>query len=261
MDNKPAIGLSLSGGGARGIAHLGVIKALLENGIEPDFIAGTSAGAIVGALYAAGHDPDSMLEFVEDASIWRVFKVSMPVNGLARLTYLRERLAQFIPEDRFEALRHPLFITATNLVAGTSEVFDRGPLFDVIVASCSIPLVFKPVQLNGAYYVDGGLLENMPVRPLEKAGAEIIIGVNVMPAIPVDPKSVQSVFGVATRIFDLSVQGNTRPNAERCHFFLDLKGVYPYHIFQFSKYRELYEIGYRSTVEQMGVLKAVVGKL
>lgn len=110
MKNEMKIGISLSGGGARGIAHIGVLEALLENGIQPEVIAGTSAGSIVGALYAAGKTPEEMLDFVKDSSILRIFRVGLPNKGLASLSYLRERLEEAIPEDNFESLQKHLFI-------------------------------------------------------------------------------------------------------------------------------------------------------
>ena len=251
MKDSVRIGMALSGGGARGIAHIGVLQALEEHGIFPDVLSGTSAGAIAGALYASGKTPEEMLEFVKDASILKVFKVSFPYSGLSKLTYLKERLSAYIPEDRFEGLRKKLFVTVANLNTGEPEIFQEGPLFDIIMASSAIPLVFQPVEIDGKLYVDGGLLENLPVRPLVYEDLDIIIGVNVMPLVDAPGKSVQSVVGIATRCFDLSIQGNTRPNVEFCDVFIEPKDVHRYNIFQFNKYQQLYEIGYRAAIEKM----------
>jgi NTE family protein len=245
------IGIALSGGGARGIAHIGVLQALEEQGISPAVLSGTSAGAIAGALYASGKTPAEMLEFVKDASILKVFKVSFPYSGLARLTYLRERLSAFIPEDRFEALQKKLFITVSNLNTGEPEIIQEGALFRAIMASSAIPLVFQPIEIDGNLYVDGGLLENLPVRPLVYEGLDIIIGVNVMPLVDAPSKSIQSVVGIASRCFDLSIQGNTRPNVEFCDVFIEPKNVHKYNIFQFNKYRQLYEIGYQAALDKI----------
>ena len=107
---KIKISIALSGGGARGIAHVGVLKALEENGIYPQIISGTSAGSIVGALYASGQTPEQMIEFVREASVMKIFKMGLPYSGLTKLTYLRDRLAAFIPNDSFEALDKKLFV-------------------------------------------------------------------------------------------------------------------------------------------------------
>ena len=115
MAARKRIGLALSGGGARGIAHIGVLQALEEQGIFPEVISGASAGAIVGALYAAGKTPEEIMEFVRKASFFKMFKVAIPFSGLTKLTYLRDKLAESIPEDRFEALEKKLFVAIANL--------------------------------------------------------------------------------------------------------------------------------------------------
>ncbi|MFM9952314.1 MAG: patatin-like phospholipase family protein [Saprospiraceae bacterium] len=244
--NNPKIGIAFSGGGARGIAHVGVLKALLENGIEPQVISGSSAGSIVGALYAAGKSPEEMLAFVKDSKLFKLIKVGLPNRGFTKLTYLRERLAETIAEDSFEALNKKLIVAISNLHTGVCEMVSKGPLFDVIVASSSIPLVFKPVELNGQLYVDGGLLNNLPVTPLLEE-VDFVIGVNVMPQVELRDTSLQSLIGVAARCFELSVVGNTRPDLERCHFVIEPKAVHNYHIFQFNQYEALYQIGYEAT--------------
>jgi len=256
---KKRLGLVLSGGGARGIAHIGVIRALQEHGIEADLIAGTSAGAIVGALYAAGHSPDSMLDFVRDASIWRIFKVGLPTDGLTKLTYLRERLAQFITQNDFAALQKPLHIAVTNLNTGKLEIKDSGPLFEAVMASSSIPLVFKPVEFDGQVYVDGGLLNNLPVAPIAEHCTHII-GVNVMPNLEVQNKAVQSVFGIATRCFELSIYANTLPSARDCDWLIEPKELYRYNIFQFNKYREIHDLGYEEAIAQVEQIKAALSQ-
>lgn len=257
-NEKIRIGIAFSGGGARGIAHIGVLQALEEHGFAPQVLSGASAGSIVGALYASGQTPQQILEFVKGASVLKIVKVGLPYSGLTKLTYLRDRLAAFIPEDSFEALPKKLYVAVTNLNTGQLEILDSGPLFQAVMASSALPLVFQPVEIDGQLYVDGGLLENMPIRPLVYADVDLIIGVNVMPLVDAPNKSVQSVFGIATRCFDLSIQANTRPNVELCDLYIEPVGVRRYHIFQFNKYREFYEIGYQSAMEQMPELARLV---
>jgi len=253
-NSKPTIGIALSGGGARGIAHIGVLKALLENGIEPTVISGASAGSIVGALYAAGKTPEEMLTFVKDSNLFRLIKVGLPNRGFTNLNYLRERLSQVIVNDSFEALSKRLTVAIANLHTGICEMKDSGSLFDVIVASCSIPLVFKPIEINGQLYVDGGLLNNLPTTPLLNT-TDFIIGVNVMPQVALHDTSLQSLMGIATRCFELSIVSNTLPDLERCHFVIEPKAVHSYHIFQFNQYEALYQIGYEATLEALPELK------
>lgn len=244
------IGICLSGGGAKGIAHIGVLKALQESGIYPDMVAGTSAGSIIGALYAAGKSPDEMLDFVRDASLLKAYKVIMPSDGFTKLSFLKEKLARSIAQDSFEGLNKKLYVAITNLITGECEIRHSGPLFDVIVASSSIPLVFSPVEINGHLYVDGGLLSNFPVTPLI-GQCDVIIGVNLMPREPVPDKSVQNLLGIATRCFSLSVWSNTQPNLKHCHVLIEPSNVEQYNIFQFNRYRELVETGYESALDQI----------
>ncbi|NUO02117.1 MAG: patatin-like phospholipase family protein [Saprospiraceae bacterium] len=256
---KTKIGIAFSGGGARGIAHIGVLKALLENGIEPQVISGASAGSIVGALYAAGKSPEEMLNFVKDSNLLKLIKVGLPKRGFTKLTYLRERLAQTIPEDSFEGLKKKLIVAIANLHTGTCEMVSTGPLFDVIVASSSIPLVFKPMEINGQLYVDGGLLSNLPAIPLLEE-ADFVIGVNVMPQVELHDTSLQSLVGVAARCFELSIVSNSRPDLEQCHFIIEPKAVHSFHIFQFNQYETLFRIGYEAALEVMPALLELLKK-
>ena len=251
------IGIALSGGGARGVAHIGVLKALQEEGIRPQVVAGTSAGAIIGALYAAGKSPEEMLDFIKDSRIWRILQVGIPYDGLTKLTYLKKRLKDVLEIDSFDALDHKLHIAVTNLNTGLVETMHSGKLFDVIVASSSIPLVFKPVEINGASYVDGGLLNNLPVEPLIGEVSHII-GVNAMPNLSVGNKAVQSVFGIATRCFELSIYANSRKNLELCDIVIAPEKLYRYNIFQFNKYKAICDIGYQAAYDMMPAIKALL---
>ncbi len=255
---KLRIGLVLSGGGARGIAHLGVLRALHEAGIYPEEVAGTSAGAIAGALYCSGLSPDRMLDFVRDATVLKFLKVTVPYAGLTKLTYLQSRLAAFIDEDSFEGLQRKLHVVVTNLNKGRWEVFDSGPLFRAVLASSAIPLIFKPIEIEGELFVDGGLLNNLPVHPLVKRELDLIIGVNVMPLVEAPPRSVQSALGIATRCFDLSIQANARHSRELCDLLIEPRRLNAYHIFHLNKYEDLEEIGYRAAQESMDQLEALL---
>lgn len=254
MQQNIRIGIAFSGGGARGIAHIGALKALEEAGIKPEVLSGTSAGAIVGCLYAYGLSIDKMLEFIKDTQLFGLIKLGLPKAGLTKLTYLKERLTNYIEEDRFEALQKPLYVAISNLNTGELEIKHSGPLFEVIMASSSIPLVFKPVEIDGEIYVDGGLLNNLPVSPL-LPHTDFIIGVNVMPHLNVPNKSVQSLFGIATRCFDLSIQANSRPELALCDVVIEPKKCNGYHLFHINKYQEIFDIGYEEAKKQIPKIK------
>jgi NTE family protein len=255
MNQKTKIGLSLSGGGARGIAHIGVLQALEENNIYPSAIAGTSAGAIVGGLYAAGKRPDEILAFVKNSSFFAAFlKGGLPSAGLIKLTYLKEKLNEQINEDSFEALEIPLYVALSNLNTGECDIFSEGPVIEAIIASASVPLIFKPVRINGDVYVDGGLLNNMPVHPLKKT-TDKILGVNVMPNRGTPRQKYTGALSIAGRCFDLSIYANTKPNLSLCDVVIEPEGVSQFNIFHFNQFKTLYEIGYEAAIEKMDLIK------
>ncbi len=254
------IGVCFSGGGARGVAHIGVLVALQEAGIPIAALAGTSAGAIVGALHAAGVSTQDMHELARQSSMFKIYRMGIPRMGLTRLDYLRDRLEKLIPEDDFGALQIPLYVGMTNLCSGQLVIRSQGPLHQVIEAACSVPLVFKPVEIDGDYYADGGLLNNMPVEPL-LTKTDFVIGVNVMPQVAVDPKELNSWMGIASRCFDLSIHANTRVAAAKCDYLIEPKGIHKYGIWQFTRNEEMYQIGYESAKAVIPDLKRRIGLL
>ncbi|MEM9835883.1 MAG: patatin-like phospholipase family protein [Bacteroidota bacterium] len=244
MQETKKIGLTLSGGGARGAAHIGIIKALEEANIHPTHIVGVSAGAIVGALYAAGKSPEEMMDFISESSMIKLIRLGIPTTGLTTMDYLRERLKAILPQDDFAALGKSLHVGVTNLEDGRFELHDSGKLHDMVAASCSIPFVFKPMSINGTYYVDGGIVNNMPVSPLE-GKVDYIIGSNLTPINSVARKELSSVISISWRCFDLSIMANTQAGRGKCDLLFEPSSIAAYSIFAFSKIKELYEIGYQ----------------
>lgn len=257
MDKPYQLGIALSGGGARGIAHIGVLQALEDHGIKPDVLSGTSAGAIVAALYASGKSPAEILALVKEASLFKFFKVGLPYAGLTKHTYLKERLKETIAEDSFEALQVPCYIAISNLNTGVCEVRNSGPLFDVVAASSAIPLIFQPVEIDGQQYVDGGLLENMPVAAIRDL-ADYVLGINVMPALMAEKSEVKNVFGIAQRCFDLSILANTQPSIDHCDLVVEPEGIRKYTILHLNKYQEIHDIGYAAMKAKVPALEAIL---
>lgn len=244
------IGLTLSGGGARGTAHIGVLKALLEGGVVPNRLVGVSSGAIVATLYSAGMAPDDMLKFVLESSMLRVIKFGIPLTGLTTLDYLKERLALIVPENSFEGLKYPLHIGITNLTTAQHELRNSGPLHDILAASCSIPFVFKPVEIDGYKYVDGGVIRNMPVEPLLH-DTDFIIGSNLMPYGLLPPADISTVISVVWRTFELSIMSNTVPGMDLCDVIIEPSLLNDCNIFNFTKLQEMYDVGYEHTRARM----------
>ena len=138
-------GLVLSGGGARGFAHIGVLQALNEAGIFPDVISGTSAGALVGVLYADGYSPLDILKMMNSTSRLHYIRPTVPREGLLQISGIERILKENLRAKKFEDLRIPLFVTATDLNNGKIRYFSSGELLNPVIASASIPVLFKPV--------------------------------------------------------------------------------------------------------------------
>lgn len=172
------LGLVLSGGAFKGLAHVGVLKALEENNIKIDAIAGCSMGAIIGAFYASGRTPKEIEEFVVKQNFRSVLNFSiysLSKLGINPADKMRQLIEGFTGVTKFSELKIPLYINATNISRETEVVFHRGDLFTAIRASIAVPGIFSPLKINKDYYLDGGVLNNMPVSILPKRIKKFII--------------------------------------------------------------------------------------
>lgn len=180
-NNKPKIGLALGSGGARGLAHIGVLKVLEENDLKVDYIAGSSIGAMIGGFYSSGLSVEEIEKIALGAS-WRdIFSLIDPKLkcGLVGGEKVEEFINQQLGKKEFEDCKIPFSAVATDLKTGEVVLFDKGDLTGAIRASISIPLVFKPVEMDGRVLADGGLSEPVPVETVRKMGADIVIAVNL----------------------------------------------------------------------------------
>jgi len=179
---RPKIGLALGSGGSRGLAHIGVIKVLEENNIPIDFIAGSSIGAMVGGFYAAGLSIKEIEEIALSTNWRRVFSILFDPHlkqGLIGGEKLKTFIENYINGKKFEDCKVPFVTVATDLKTGEVVVLNKGEMAQAIRTSISIPLVFKPAEINGRMLVDGGLSAPVPVEIVRGMGADIIIAVNL----------------------------------------------------------------------------------
>ena len=184
MKGSFKIGYALGGGAARGLSHIGVLKVLHEHGISPDIIAGTSIGAIIGALYAGGLEPDDIEKLVLGLD-WKrlvyLFDMTLPISGLLQGKRVVSLLKSILGDTTFSQLRCDFACVATDIISGEQVVLRDGSLIEAVRASISIPGIFTPVAINGRYLVDGGLINTVPVSVCRDMGAKYVIGVNVIP--------------------------------------------------------------------------------
>ncbi len=236
-------GLVLSGGGTRGFAHLGVISALYEKGIKPDVISGTSAGAIVGAFIAANKSPEEILEIFSSGTFFKYTNLHFPVDGLLKLNGLQEVIQNEIPYKNIEDLPVAFYIAVSNLNKGIVEYKNKGLLDIAVLASSSIPVVFSPVEIDGEYFVDGGLLDNIPIEPI-KNDCEQIVTVNINP-LERDGK-FKNLIQVAVRTFYMNANANIRQIRKYSSVYIEPEGINSYDIFRLSHSKELFKLGYSS---------------
>lgn len=237
-------GIALGGGGARGFAHLGVLKALQEAGIKPDIISGVSAGAIVGAFIAGGFSPDEVFEIMKENRLGNFTGIQFPRDGLLNFDKLQHTITRFIPAKNIEDLPLPFYVAASNLNDGVIEYFDKGELGKTVQASASIPVLFSPVKINGKKYVDGGIFDNVPIAPL-KEKCETIIGINISPTQRVD--KLNNLIDIASRTFHLSVESTSVRKKEECDIYIAPSELYNYPILDASKAEKMFLIGYEYT--------------
>lgn len=178
--NKPVkIGLALGGGAARGFAHIGVIKVLEAQGITPDIVVGTSAGAVVGALYAAGHSGFELQKLAHKLDESKISDWSVPDRGVLKGEALQKFVNDAVAQRPIEAMKKPLAVVATDLNSGESILFRTGNTGMAVRASATVPGVFRPVSINGREYVDGGLSSLIPARYTRQMGADVVIAIDI----------------------------------------------------------------------------------
>lgn len=242
------IGLVLSGGGIRGIAHLGVLQALTEAGIKFDRISGTSAGSIVGALFAQGIEPAEILKIFMKTHLYKYIRPAFRAKGLMSLDKIRPLLLEYIPHDSFEGLKIPMVITATNFNECKVAYFTSGELINPILASSSIPVFFKPIKIEGKIYIDGGILNNFPVEPL-RSDCDFIIGssCNHLP----DTNKIESYFRLIERAIIMSINSDMEMKAKYCDVIIEPHGMGATSVFDVKKTEEIYWLAYEATLRKL----------
>lgn len=244
------IGLVLSGGGVRGVAHVGAIKALEEHGIYPSHIAGTSAGAIVGALYAGGCTWEAILDFFKTTEIFSINNYARSKPGFVDTEKFYDHLNAYFPKDSFASLHTPLFVTATNLLDGTLKVFSRGELIKPVLASAAVPGLFAPVSFNNGYYVDGGTLNNFPVD-LIKMYCDQIVGVYVNPFDKMKMTDLKHAHNVLERAYHIMVANETTLKFEDCDILIRPERMADFSMFSLKNMDTLFELGYKAAKKSL----------
>jgi NTE family protein len=200
---RVSLGVALGGGFARGIAHIGVLKVLEQENIPVDYVAGTSVGAIIGALYCAGMTPSELEDMARTLRFSDFARWTLSRYGFCNSDRMVRLFARTLKKHTFEELATPLCITATDFRTGEAVVFTKGRLVDPIRASCAYPGMFLPVEIDGRSYIDGMLAYGVPTTPLRRMGAERVIGI-CLSASWSDARAPRHVFEVIGQCFSIA---------------------------------------------------------
>ena len=245
------VGISLSGGGSRGIVHIGILKAIDEAGIKISMITGTSAGAIVGAFYCSGYSPDMIMDIIRETKLFKYVRPAVSFSGFLKLEAIAPIFKNYIKNDSFDALNIPLVVSATNVSSGNTAFLHEGPLIQSVLASCAVPVIFKPIKLNGDTYIDGGILNNLPIEPLMDH-CDVVIGSNCNPVSEnYEPGNMRSIL---ERTLLMTFNVNTIAKKGFCDLFLETEELKGFGAFNFSKASEIFQIGYeygKSSIDKL----------
>lgn len=249
MNNS--IGICLGGGGALGFAHIGVLRALEERGVSPDVVSGTSMGAIIGVMYAEGYPPERIAGIIEEHKLYTISKLISPMEqglhsaGISGHKRIEKLLRQYVAHNEFGKLRRRFFVSVVDIRSAEWKIISSGSnLIEFVLASMSIPLAFEPKTIDAHTYVDGGMMNNLPVEPLVPV-CRTIIGVDVQTAHPFDGKiSGANIFWLAYNAVQKQMNAD---RVHRCDFYLSFPELNGYTVSDFKKYREIVEIGYHGT--------------
>lgn len=234
------ISLCLSGGAARGAYHLGVVSVLQENKIEIKAISGTSIGALIGASLACGKKAQEIFEILKSKEFKKAFKLSLGKGYLFRINLDAPVIEKLLDKNSFEELEIPLSAAVTNVLSADVEYYQSGNnLRELVLASCSISPLFKPISLDGKLFVDGGLIDNFPVEQLKKYKMPIL-GINLYPFIKNRP---DSIFKWLKKNIFIAWQYNNLQKSRLCDIYLSNSQVNQLATFSFKDIDKAYKLG------------------
>lgn len=239
------IGLCLSGGGARGIYHIGVLKAIQEKKINIAICSATSVGALMASLYFGGVAIDRIIEIAKDTRWFNFIRPSLPSKGLVDLDYLKNILEDKLISKTFEQLDIPCKFTATNLSTGQLVIFEKGDIIKPVLASCSVPMLFKPVVINNELYLDGGILMNMPSSIIRNQ-CDLLIGVSLLPISNLSPNELNSGLKVLSRVLELSVHHSCINQNQLCDILIESPELSRFSKYDLREMNSLAEMGYET---------------
>ena len=243
------IGLALGGGAAKGVAHIGVLKALEDADIEVDYIAGTSVGAMIAALYAYKVDVETIGSLARRLTMSKVTSFKLNKTGFFSTESLRELMLEYVGDVAIEDAAIPLSIVATDINSGEEIVLTSGSVVDAVCASAAIPGIYMPVEINGRTLVDGGLVQNVPIEALQTAGAGVTIASHLNSVSHY--QEISHVLDVMRNAFEIAVSQHTQDQLKEADLLISMD------LSDFSlrdnteRYDELFNIGHQAATLQL----------
>ena len=243
------IGLALGGGAAKGVAHIGVLKALEDADIEVDYIAGTSVGAMIAALYAFKVDVETIGSLARRLTMSKVTSFKLNKTGFFSTESLRELMLEYVGDVAIEDAAIPLSIVATDINSGEEIILTSGSVVDAVCASAAIPGIYIPVEINGRTLVDGGLVQNVPIEALQTAGAGVTIASHLNSVSHY--QEISHVLDVMRNAFEIAVSQHTQDQLKEADLLISMD------LSDFSlrdnteRYDELFNIGHQAATVQL----------
>ena len=244
------IGLVLSGGGIKGVAHIGAIKAMEEHGIYPTHISGSSAGAVIGAFYSANYTPEEMLAFFKITPLFNLSRFSFRKPGFIDTDNFYKDFKKYFPIDNFDALQKKLFITTVDMLNGKIKIFDKGELIRAFLASAAFPGIFSPVTLGDGLYSDGGILDNFPVTPLNGI-CDQIIGVYTSPIQIIKADKLRNSLSVLDRAIKINFSSGLVSKFSACDILVYPDALNKFSLFDRNHMDEIFQMGYQATQKSL----------
>lgn len=246
------LGLALGGGGARGVAHIGALKAFGEHNINFDFIAGTSVGSIVGACVAAEVSWEEMYQAILDIGLfdflkWKRWELGYDSSTIAAF------LESIIGKKNFNELVLPFSAIATNVNTARQKVFHEGDVSKAVRASCSIPGIFIPIKEDGAVFVDGGVVNNIPSNVARAMGADVVFAIDLngeLPETEIEGKLIETLYAV----FNIMVRNNSRLGYDDADYVIVPK-LKKYTFNKIDKAEEIFALGYQAVNERLAEIE------
>ncbi|MBS1687022.1 MAG: patatin-like phospholipase family protein [Bacteroidetes bacterium] len=249
------IGLSLSGGGARGAMHLGVIQALHEIGIRPEILSGSSAGALVAAFYAEGYSPAEIMRIAGELGIglFNPFHLSLLGEGLMDMDGFARTIRTHIPHNSFEGLGMPVYVTATDIVRNELLYYHTGPLAPILLATACVPVIFKTQVVDGRYLHDGGILNNLPTEVLRDQ-CDLLIGSHCN-SIDTTITQTSGKNQLIDRAYHMAIDASIQARLRLCDIQIQPAAMTRFGMFDVRRIEEIYRAGYDHTMALRGEIE------